>query len=131
MIPGGEQTRRNQMKKTIYYYTEMHVDGSGRVVLMREDSDDCVEEVTIVEGTKYSYGYSVTAMDVQAAITQDMLRNCVRVDYRQSPDVDKGDNRTTRYETPQYAECEPVLDGWPAEGVQIYKDARKLKKEQE
>jgi hypothetical protein len=99
------------MKKTIDYYTEMHVDGSGRVVLMREDSDDYVEEVTTVEGTKYSSGYSVTAMDVQAAITQDMLRNCVKVDYRQTPDVDKGDNMTTRYETPQYADCEPVLDG--------------------
>ena len=94
------------MKKTIDYYTEMHVDGSGRVVLMREDSDDFVEEVTIVEGTKYSSGYSMTAMDVQVAITQEMLRNCVRVDFRLSPDVDRGDSRTTRYETPQYADCE-------------------------
>ena len=117
------------MFKTIDYYTEMHVDGSGRVVLMREDSDDCIKEVTIVEGTKYSHGYSVTAMDVQAAITQDILRNCVRVDYRQSPDVDKGDNRTTRYETPQYADCEPIFAGWPIEGVEAWKD-RKRKEEE-
>ena len=97
------------MKQTIDYYTEMCVDGSGRVVLYREDSDDYVEEVTTVEGTLYSHGHSVTAMDVQAAITQDIMRNCVRVDFRLSPEVDEGDNRTTRYETPQYANCEPVL----------------------
>ena len=99
------------MKKFIDYYIEMHVDGSGRVVLMREDSDDYVEEVAIVEGTKYSYGHSVTATDVQSAITADVLKNCIRVDYRQSPEVDRGDTKTTRYETPQYADCEPVFAG--------------------
>ena len=116
------------MKKTIDYYTEMHVDGSGRVVLMREDSDDSVQEVAIVHPTEY---LSVTSLDVQAAIAEDVLDNCIRVDYRQTPDVDKGDNMTTRYETPQYTQGRRWIDGWPAEGVQIYKDAQKRKKEQD
>ena len=122
------------MKKTIDYYTEMHVNGSGRVVLYREDSDDSVQEVAIVEGTGQvlpSEYISVTALDVQAAITADVLKNCIRVDYRQSPEVDKGDNMTTRYETPQYADCEPVFAGWPKDGVQLCKDDRKRQKEQD